>query len=439
MEAKRQVKQSDIDSFLKTQGNKIKYLEASMKNCFGLKSLKSFLNLPFLALQQDYYESKLQGVLNDIKLATNEFDLIVETDTYENYMTLLSTRSPPPSKQSSPQLSSHVEKPTLPSKEALKNSYTKTIQQPTSPKETVDELLKLKQEGKKQKNLKSIDDFAPEFDDDWFQGSQSFEPKKTVRPISIHHDDSDEDSNPAIASYDDNVEIDYNFSLDTLNKETTTTEVSKNEKLNFVPIDRKKEISKSSEKKIESPEKTLITEKTVDIVPPKLETNIETVNIDHDFPQHEDTKVSPIKTPSTEVSDDEEWDKDRSLHVKGDADTTKSSESAIHQNFIDTLNDLGSFEEEEQSNLPQHSEQYTKSFNPSTAIDDFEIEEDDDFWNDDSKGVSVAILETPNETEEISTFMEFDFRKDYEDTYEDEGDVEVNNLEEVSRTGYDTL
>src|SRR5690606_27743692 len=48
---KRVVTEKEIEEFLSTCNRSVKCLETSMKNCYGLKQLYTYLNLPFLQLK----------------------------------------------------------------------------------------------------------------------------------------------------------------------------------------------------------------------------------------------------------------------------------------------------------------------------------------------------------------------------------------------------
>ncbi len=51
-----------VRGWLQSRKQTVVYLEASMKNCYGLIGVKTFLNLPFLKMQVNYSQQKNPGV-----------------------------------------------------------------------------------------------------------------------------------------------------------------------------------------------------------------------------------------------------------------------------------------------------------------------------------------------------------------------------------------
>lgn len=76
------VTNSEAKAFCRQQGKHVYFLEASMKDCFGLLGVKTFLNLPFLELQREHLEAALfqnqqeeQSVLSEYTFSSNlEYD-----------------------------------------------------------------------------------------------------------------------------------------------------------------------------------------------------------------------------------------------------------------------------------------------------------------------------------------------------------------------------
>lgn len=76
-----------------SQGEReIYFLESSMLNCFGLKGLKTFLNLPFLILQREFLETQLAQNSQDLQTANDEYRLTTENDSYSDFLKLLNAR-----------------------------------------------------------------------------------------------------------------------------------------------------------------------------------------------------------------------------------------------------------------------------------------------------------------------------------------------------------
>jgi hypothetical protein len=82
-ENKRQVSIFEVKEFVDSQGPFVKLLEASMKNCFGLAGVKTFLNMPFLKMQREVIEAKLRRNSEEQDQNELEFRLISEETTYE--------------------------------------------------------------------------------------------------------------------------------------------------------------------------------------------------------------------------------------------------------------------------------------------------------------------------------------------------------------------
>lgn len=73
-------------------GREVYFLESSMLNCFGLKGLKTFLNLPFLILQREYLETQLEQNTLDLRTSNEEYRLTTESDSYTYFVQALNTR-----------------------------------------------------------------------------------------------------------------------------------------------------------------------------------------------------------------------------------------------------------------------------------------------------------------------------------------------------------
>lgn len=63
----------------------MKACEASMLNRFGVKAIKTFFNLPFLKMERDVIEERLQRNLEDAQLANEEYDLVRSEQDYQKY------------------------------------------------------------------------------------------------------------------------------------------------------------------------------------------------------------------------------------------------------------------------------------------------------------------------------------------------------------------
>jgi len=124
----RAVSEVEIASFAKKCGEHVRYLEASMKNCFGLKGVKSFLDLPFLKLQRSTIEFQLKLNTEEMERVEQELRVITEAQDYNSYLEwiqrqkenkILATRAAqqqahPPSSPKSPEIpSKHPTQPVV--------------------------------------------------------------------------------------------------------------------------------------------------------------------------------------------------------------------------------------------------------------------------------------------------------------------------------------
>jgi GTPase SAR1 family protein len=90
---RRQVSEDEARQFCELHGDIVSFAQASMKNCYGLKSVKTFLNFPFLAVQKQSYEAKLRRNLEETTQTREEFRVVSEEQTYDSYITFLTNRT----------------------------------------------------------------------------------------------------------------------------------------------------------------------------------------------------------------------------------------------------------------------------------------------------------------------------------------------------------
>eukprot|EP01120_Amphizonella_sp_Union-15-10_P007191 TRINITY_DN2401_c0_g1_i2.p1 TRINITY_DN2401_c0_g1~~TRINITY_DN2401_c0_g1_i2.p1 ORF type:complete len:749 (-),score=191.47 TRINITY_DN2401_c0_g1_i2:14-2224(-) len=86
----RAVPDTEIEAFAKQCGSHVKYLEASMKNCYGLKGVKCFLNIPFLKLQREALTFQLNVNTEEMEKVEEEFKMIIELQDYNTYLQTVS-------------------------------------------------------------------------------------------------------------------------------------------------------------------------------------------------------------------------------------------------------------------------------------------------------------------------------------------------------------
>jgi len=84
-ENQRQVSEYEVREFVDAHAPFVKHCEASMKNCYGLKNVKIFLDLPFLKQQRDVIQAKLNRNIEDSQRAEEELRLTTEAQDYSAY------------------------------------------------------------------------------------------------------------------------------------------------------------------------------------------------------------------------------------------------------------------------------------------------------------------------------------------------------------------
>jgi hypothetical protein len=87
----RVVSEREIQHFLRSQPENVRYLECSLKNGFGLKHFYSFLNLPFLKHKIATLNSQLKQCKVELSAAEQEIELLLEQD-YSHYIQWLSVQ-----------------------------------------------------------------------------------------------------------------------------------------------------------------------------------------------------------------------------------------------------------------------------------------------------------------------------------------------------------
>lgn len=108
-ESGRVVPEATARQFCALAGDHVHYLEASMKNGYGVRAIANFFSLPFLALQKRYIDEQLRRNREETDAALNEIRALSEELTYDMYLKQLADRkaatattTPPPAAASSP-------------------------------------------------------------------------------------------------------------------------------------------------------------------------------------------------------------------------------------------------------------------------------------------------------------------------------------------------
>ena len=104
-ESGRVVSETTAKQFCALAGDNVHYLEASMKNGYGVRAIANFFSLPFLSLQKKYIDEQLRRNREETDAALNEIRALTEELTYDMYLkqladrkaaTVTATSTPPP-------------------------------------------------------------------------------------------------------------------------------------------------------------------------------------------------------------------------------------------------------------------------------------------------------------------------------------------------------
>eukprot|EP01027_Heterolobosea_sp_BB2_P018428 GEZU01025959.1.p1 GENE.GEZU01025959.1~~GEZU01025959.1.p1 ORF type:complete len:534 (-),score=146.94 GEZU01025959.1:963-2564(-) len=66
--------------------NRVRGMECSMKNCYGLKQLYTYFNLPFLKLKRDILMKQLHYLDQEMQQSVAEVDIVTKEQNYEEYL-----------------------------------------------------------------------------------------------------------------------------------------------------------------------------------------------------------------------------------------------------------------------------------------------------------------------------------------------------------------
>jgi len=72
-----------IKQYCFSKGGNFSFLESSMKNCYGLTGVKTFLSLPFLKVREKFLKSLVEKNKEEIDTARYEVDYLIENLKYE--------------------------------------------------------------------------------------------------------------------------------------------------------------------------------------------------------------------------------------------------------------------------------------------------------------------------------------------------------------------
>merc|ERR1712228_851601 len=160
---------SEIEQFMSMQPKNIRHIEISLADCYGMKELHSFFNVPFLRMKAKYLQQELDRAQREYEQSKVELDIFINHQNYDEFLMLLRTlREHKNQKHKSPSPSS----PNMASAPTLKAKQTVTLSKDLP---LIQEQHQKKEEQKKKKlNLKDkeedIDSFKPSggLNDDFF-------------------------------------------------------------------------------------------------------------------------------------------------------------------------------------------------------------------------------------------------------------------------------
>jgi len=85
--SKRLVSEREIKEYVATiERDNFYYIEASMKDCFGLRPVYTFLNLPFLQIQKNTILERLKRSEEEFVTAKDELRILTEKADYKKYL-----------------------------------------------------------------------------------------------------------------------------------------------------------------------------------------------------------------------------------------------------------------------------------------------------------------------------------------------------------------
>eukprot|EP01087_Luapelamoeba_hula_P009367 TRINITY_DN2414_c0_g1_i1.p1 TRINITY_DN2414_c0_g1~~TRINITY_DN2414_c0_g1_i1.p1 ORF type:complete len:860 (-),score=196.31 TRINITY_DN2414_c0_g1_i1:13-2379(-) len=82
----RVITEYELQEYARNAGKYVRYLECSMKNCYGMKGIGCFFNLPFLKIKRQYILQQLKENEADLDAADQEYVLIATEQNYQFYL-----------------------------------------------------------------------------------------------------------------------------------------------------------------------------------------------------------------------------------------------------------------------------------------------------------------------------------------------------------------
>lgn len=87
LESKRVVTQNEVQEFCSKRG--VNVIECSSLNCYGLKNLYTWLNIPFLKMKINITKQQLQLLEEELDFGKEEVELTLKASNYNDYLQML--------------------------------------------------------------------------------------------------------------------------------------------------------------------------------------------------------------------------------------------------------------------------------------------------------------------------------------------------------------
>eukprot|EP01084_Bolivina_argentea_P113355 202044_1 len=80
---------NEIDSFMCIQPKNVRSLQISLQDCYGMKELHSFFNVPFLRMKAKYLQQELTRAQREYEQSKVELDIFINHQNYEQFLSRL--------------------------------------------------------------------------------------------------------------------------------------------------------------------------------------------------------------------------------------------------------------------------------------------------------------------------------------------------------------
>lgn len=89
----RWLSESDMEQFMRTQPERVKYIECSLKNTYGIPQFYDFLNIPFLTMKLEYFRNQIAQCEAELKKSEEDMECVLEQQDYEQFLATENTPS----------------------------------------------------------------------------------------------------------------------------------------------------------------------------------------------------------------------------------------------------------------------------------------------------------------------------------------------------------